>query len=167
MAVTLTTTGITFSDGTSTDTNLVPAGTKMLFGQTTAPTGWTKQVTHDNKMLRVVSGIKADGGSSNFTSVFNTRGISGSITATTLGINEMPAHSHDLGGGGGNWQGLGFDDYNFSFPGAKDAEPPLARDFGEAYIGSYGSSGSHDHGFTGTSIDFNVKYVDTIIAAKD
>jgi hypothetical protein len=33
-----------------------PSGTVMLFQQTTAPIFWTKQTTHNDKALRVVSG---------------------------------------------------------------------------------------------------------------
>ena len=32
------------------------SGTTMLFQQSTAPTGWTKQTTHNDKALRVVTG---------------------------------------------------------------------------------------------------------------
>ena len=42
---------------------LFPTGTLMLFQQTAAPTGWTKQTTHDDKALRVVSGTASSGGS--------------------------------------------------------------------------------------------------------
>ena len=34
----------------------IPSTTKMLFFQASAPTGWTKDITHNNKALRVVNG---------------------------------------------------------------------------------------------------------------
>ena len=44
-----------------------PSGTKMLFQQTSAPTGWTKVTSGvDNKALRVVSGTVGSGGSNAF-----------------------------------------------------------------------------------------------------
>ena len=169
MPVILTNTGITFNDGTSTNTNLVPAGTKMLFGQTAAPTGWTKQTTHDNKALRIVSGTKADGGLSQFTSAFSSRTISATVGGTTIGINEMPAHRHSLGNNAlPGYQAFGIDDSNFSFPGAADSGAQYApTSAGEAWLGSKGGSSSHTHGFTGTSIDMAVAYVDVIVAMKD
>ena len=60
MGTSVTVTGITFPDATTQTTaasSAFPAGTLMLFQQTAAPTGWTKQTTHDNKALRVVSGV--------------------------------------------------------------------------------------------------------------
>lgn len=43
--------------------NAFPAGTKMLFVQTAAPAGWTKDVDQNDRMLRVVSGTPSSGGS--------------------------------------------------------------------------------------------------------
>ena len=40
-----------------------PSGTSMLFQQTSAPTGWTKQTTHNDKALRIVTGSVGTGGS--------------------------------------------------------------------------------------------------------
>jgi len=69
------------------------SGTSMLFQQSTAPTGWTKQTTHNNKALRVVTGSVSSGGSNSFTNAFNsnqtvsgTTGGSGvTITGSTSG----------------------------------------------------------------------------------
>jgi hypothetical protein len=67
-----------------------PAGTLMLFQQTAAPTGWTKQTTHDNKALRVVTGTAGSGGSVGFTTAFASQTPSGtvsvSVSAGTLGV---------------------------------------------------------------------------------
>jgi hypothetical protein len=59
-----------------------PSGTAMLFIQTSAPTGWTKSVTHDNKALRIVSGAASSGGSVAFTTAFASQSVSGSVAAT-------------------------------------------------------------------------------------
>jgi len=67
-----------------------PSGTKMLFQQTTAPVGWTKDTTHDNKALRVVSGTAGTGGSATFTAVFAGRNV-GDTALTTA---QLPSHSH-------------------------------------------------------------------------
>jgi hypothetical protein len=101
------------------------AGTRLLFQQTAAPTGWTKDTTHDNKALRVVSGTVGSGGSVAFTTAFASQAVAGTVStsvnnttatnqnttaggsvsintsglsagATTLTTAQMPSHKHDL-----------------------------------------------------------------------
>ena len=67
-----------------------PSGTKMLFQQTAAPTGWTKDTTHDNKALRIVSGTAGSGGSVNFTTAFGSQNVG----ATALDASQIPGHTH-------------------------------------------------------------------------
>ena len=53
-----------------------PSGTKMLFQQTSAPTGWTKVTSGvDNKALRVVSGTVGSGGSNAFSNTLASKTI--------------------------------------------------------------------------------------------
>ena len=93
-------------DLTVTGTGAIPSGTVMLFQQTSAPTGFTKITTQNNKALRVVSGSASTGGSNSFTSSLNssktvsgTTGgtavtITGSTGSHTLATSEIPAHTH-------------------------------------------------------------------------
>ncbi len=80
-----------------------PAGTRMLFQQTAAPTGWTKDTTHNNKALRLVSGTVATGGSVAFTTAFSTATAttavaqSGTVGGTALTIAQLPSHTHGAG----------------------------------------------------------------------
>ena len=102
--------------------NPIPSGTKMLFVQTAAPTGWTKDTTHNDKALRVVSGTASSGGTVDFTTAFasktpagtvsNTTAtgtvnisavagtvsttVSGTVGNTTLTLAQMAAHSHGI-----------------------------------------------------------------------
>lgn len=58
------------------------AGTEMLFFQASAPTGWTRVTTSDNSVIRLTSGSSLGGsvgGSSSFSSVFTNRGVGGTI----------------------------------------------------------------------------------------
>lgn len=71
------------TDSNSYLTQAFPSGTLMLFQQTSAPTGWTKQTTHSDKALRVVTGTVGSGGTSSFSSVFSSRTI------------PLPSHTHD------------------------------------------------------------------------
>jgi hypothetical protein len=48
--------------------NTFPSGTLLCFQQTAAPIYWTKQVTHNDKALRVVSGTASSGGANSFSS---------------------------------------------------------------------------------------------------
>jgi hypothetical protein len=51
------------------------SGTAMIFVQTAAPTGWTKQTGTDNAALRLVSGAAGSGGTANFTTALASRTI--------------------------------------------------------------------------------------------
>ena len=71
-----------------------PSGTKMLFQQTSAPTGWTKITSGvNNKALRVVSGSVGSGGNVAFTTAFGDRGITANAGNTTQGGNVSVANT--------------------------------------------------------------------------
>jgi len=133
-----------------------PSGTVMFFGQTTAPTGWTKDTTnYNNSALRVVTGSASTGGSVDFTTAFASQTPSGTVGSTTLSTAQMPAHTHPSGvyGSGGGTPFNAFAPADF---------------IGSQYTtGSTGGGGSHTHSFTGTAINLAVKYVDVIRATKD
>lgn len=89
-----------------------PSGTRMLFQQTSAPTGWTKDVSQNDKALRIVSGSVTTGGTTAFSTVFASRTpagtvgntiATGSISSTTstgtvgstaLDVTQIPSHQH-------------------------------------------------------------------------
>ena len=181
--------GVTISSGIVSATNYFASnqrrvvaftvGTTTLFHQAAAPTGWTKQTTHDNKALRCVSGTGGgSGGSTAFTSVFTSRTPGGSVSGsnsggsvnnTTLGLNEIPSHNHD---------GDGFETCRVrgSFGGGYQFGQPAGSTFFATYTNSRGGSGSHGHGFnnpswsgsfTGTAMDFAVQYIDIILCSID
>lgn len=145
-----------------------PSGTAMVFAQTSAPTGWTKSTTHDNKALRLVSGTAGSGGSAAFTTAFGTPtvtgsvSLSGSVGATTLSTAQLASHSHVVNrsnyGASNNGNIYGF---------------TIGDNIGTSSTGSAGSNSSHDHSFSGSgslssaSASINVQYVDVIIATKD
>lgn len=136
----------------------IPSGSSTLFFNASAPSGWTKSVTHDNKAIRLVSGTGgATGGITGFTSVFASRTPVGTVGDTTLTTAQIPAHTHTYlqepdfqahptGTGSSNARG----NYTVSTP-----------------TGSAGGGGSHTHTWAGTAMDFAVQYVDAIICIKD
>jgi hypothetical protein len=159
---------IIVSDGTNirsvyaeavTATPAFPSGTAMLFVQTSAPTGWTKSTTHDNKALRIVSGAASSGGTTGFTSVFTARTITTSnMPAHTHGVTD-PGHTHTFSSRGddgvGGVIGYGVVGYNADIGAG-------AGGMASAVTGiTINSAGS------GTAMDFAVQYVDVIIATKD
>jgi hypothetical protein len=147
----------------------------MLFGQTAAPTGFTKLTDQDNASLRVVSGTASTGGSVNFTTAFASQTPSGSVSITavsgsagntTLSTPQIPSHSHSSTTGNNNPTGLRF---------------PIATNFFGGTINTFsvsntGGDGAHSHPFSfssgsgtfsGNAINLAVKYVDVIRATKD
>jgi hypothetical protein len=160
------------------------SGTVMLFVQTSAPTGWTKSTTHNNKALRIVSGTASSGGSVDFTTAFASKAVAGTVGNTILTVAQIPGHDH-----GGSTSANGAHTHTMSGSWASDGtgggtSAHIMRDDGYAGtysdtstiqsagshshpISSQGSGQSHTHTFTGTAIDLAVSYIDVILATKD
>ena len=226
--------------GCSAIPGFIASGTLMLFQQSAAPSSWTKESTHNDKTLRVVTGNVSPGGSTAFSSVFASRSVAGNISVagsagqgagttgqgaggqggattgsgcattgnaaasgsvgnTTLSNPQIPSHSHPNGGGGspstfkshnpqyqmyintiqpgntGNSGGGGshshpFSGNNHTHPGGSHTHPGGQH----THPQHTHPGGQHTHpvsittsSFSGTSQDFDVNYVDIIIAAKD
>jgi hypothetical protein len=162
-----------------------PAGTSMLFQQTAAPTGWTKQTTHNDKSLRIVTGSVGTGGSVAFSTALATPSVTGSLAAgnlagslsgdigsTTLTTSQIPAHTHRVPKSS-NSSGSQVGSVQRNFASANQTSNSVAS-------GTTGSGGSHNHttgnlavSMSGTptissaTATINVQYVDFIIANKD
>jgi len=172
----------------------IPSGTSMLFQQTAAPTGWTKQTTHDDKALRIVTGSVGTGGSVAFSTALGSGAtvaggtisgdpgsnlsvsISGNISNHTLSISQIAAHSHNFqvgnsGTGGNTTRGHGNNNSGGNF----------GNNGGTLQTGG-GGSHNHGHNLSGSmsgnitagnlavgasTAAINVNYVDFIIANKD
>lgn len=155
---------------TAFDVPQMPSGTKSLFQQTSAPTGWTKDTSYNNHALRVTTGAAGDGGTMAFTTAFSAR---------TILSAYMPTHTHSLSASG-----------TTSSDGAHTHTITLTIDSNEGGFSALGaggggstttvaaatnSGGAHTHTVTvtGTSgsagagdpMPFDVQYVDVIIAS--
>lgn len=132
------------------------AGTKLVAAQTTAPTGWTKDVTHNNKAVRVVSGTVGSGGLTAFSTVFASRTPSGSISSNSFSAAQLAVHDH------------GYDTYSgTNTPSTNGAAVPGSSFSAAKTVTSTGSGSTHGHTFTGSALDFDVQYVDVTIITKD
>lgn len=181
----LTSAGITFGDATTQSTaatTFAPSGTVMLFAQTSAPTGWTKNTTtNDNSALRLVTGTASTGGSVAFTTAFasqtpaGTVSVSGSAGNTTLSTPQIPSHTHTFPTAGFAFQpgqpylsrGGKITTYKPSTPSADGFNFTFTND-------NTGGGGSHNHPltvssatFSGNAINLAVQYVDVIRATKN
>jgi hypothetical protein len=159
-------------------TSAFPAGTRMSFQQTSAPTGWTKDTTAglDNSAMRIVTGSVVNGGSQNFTTAFASQtptgsvaisSVSGSAGATTLTTPQIPSHNHSQYSSGGSTPSIRLD---------APIGPGGNGNFRSDWLTNTGGSGDHTHPFSfssgsgtfsGNAINLAVKYYDFIIASKD
>lgn len=185
------------------DGGTFPSGTRMIFNQTAAPVGWTKQTsdTITNSALRAVNGTVGSGGTSSFTVAFSaSRTPAGTIGGTTQGHSltnaELAAHTHSFSDtdttsttGG---LSLGITTTRIAPSTASgstiltgtivtgtettNTQSGAAHNHNVGFAGTTGPSGAgtaHTHAlganatFTGTPMNFDVKYTDVIIAQKD
>jgi hypothetical protein len=77
---------LVYNNATNVVDALTPAfdtSTRMIFAQTTAPTGWTKDTSNYNQhALRVVTGTASTGGTIDFTTAFASKAVTGNVTVT-------------------------------------------------------------------------------------
>jgi hypothetical protein len=146
------------------------------FVQTAAPTGWTKLTTHNNKALRIVTGTVSSGGTTAFTSVFASR---------TIATANVPAHAHTFSvtsstpssqtvsfSGRTSWT-YGHDEDSDSVNGSGGSGRIDGINRHNETISATTPAHTHTYSFTSSSIgsgtgwDFDVQYVDMILASRD
>jgi hypothetical protein len=174
MPVTVRNTDILFNDNSTQNTAAVPefvSGTVLIFAQTAAPTGWTKNTTTGNQhALRVVTGTAGTGGTVDFTTAFASKAVTGTVSvsgsagATTLTTPQIPSHSHTLERTGN------YSPATVTRVSASNNSQPN----GVITTSSTGGGGSHTHPlsissstFSGNAIDMAVRYIDVIRATKN
>ena len=173
-----------------------PSGTKMVFYQASAPTGWTQDTAAAlaNTALSVVTGSGGGtGGATSFYDVFNTTtkpvdtgsltvSVTGAIGAHTLSTPEIPSHGHQSrmlqynnSGAGGN-PNLIYLSSAASLGTTGPSTKGFLRTSPADAQGQTGGGGSHTHPFsvsssslggTASTPALDVKYANVIIAAKD
>lgn len=151
-----------------------PSGTSMTFRQTAAPTGWTKDTTYTNAAFRVTSGSisQQDTAGNEFTTLLTNRTIAKAnlpdyALPNTLAVASSGGHNHSITilrgtvtGGSGSATAL--------------MAPSSSYDTG-SITETTDTDGAHVHTVTGsvtldgsgTAMNFDVNYVDLIIATKN
>ena len=175
MAVIMVDGGIVLPDGSVIGQGL-GTNTIMPFVQPTAPIGWTKSTSHNNKTLRVVSGSAGSGGSYGFTTVF-----ADNFTFSSGGgaVGAELFDSGSVGGGNHNHTSPSIQSVTFQFPpysvpssgsatfiSSVSYSSPSSTGGGAAHYhsGSYWDWHSHT---VSAAANLNVKYIDIILATKD
>ncbi len=144
------------------------ANTKILFRQTAAPTGWTKDTTYTDAALRVTSGSISQQATSGkeFSTLFAAR---------TIATANLPAHDHTFSGTTSVQTANHTHNIPWNFF-ADGAEPGGGRGYVSSGSTNTGSnSASHQHTYSGTTssvgsgtaMDFAVNFVDCIIATRN
>lgn len=122
-----------------------PVGTSMLFMQTAAPVGWTKQVVDSDFAIRLTTGTVGSGGSVAFNTLFARTGVDG----YTLTTPDIPSHLHSANNQSGS---------TVVNPAGATSVPTAS---GAASTGLTGGGGSHLH-----AADMRLKYKDVVNAIK-
>lgn len=143
---------------------VLEAGTKAIFYQGTAPTGWTRDVSTtalNDAAIRILttgSGAGTTGGTSGFTTVFASRTLTqGNLPSYTLPNTLSLSGSQS----GGLTRNFAFGDSGRA-TGGPDTVDSITFDTTTLSI-----SGSVTSGGSGTALDFAVKYANFIICTKD
>ena len=172
-AMTATHTILNGLDGrvTAIESGVHASGTKMLFQQSTAPTGWTKDTTNYNDhAIRVVTGTASSGGTNALSTLDAT--ASGTVNTSVTGTNQgTPLSNSHLPN---NWYwssstpgGDRLDNHANSNYTARLPDWQSYRIQGGGATHTHTWSGTATSTFTGSANALDVQYVDTIIATKD
>lgn len=137
-----------------------PSGTTMTFRQTNAPTGWTKDATYNNAAFRVTNGTisqQTTAGNEFTTLLANRTILKANLPDYTLSDTLAISGSQS----GGLVRNLSRTLFTSGGGNANVVESISWSDTTLSLTGSVTSGGS------GTAMNFDVNYVDLIIAAKN
>ena len=148
-----------------------PSGTVLLFHQTSAPTGWSQVMTHNDKVLRVVTGTGGgSGGTTAFTSVFTSRTVP--LVNHNHSITD-PTHYHIYPGDDQLNQANGYAGWTSTSQGGfpYDAVSNTSGS-GQMWRTTNASTGitinnASNTQATGNTMDFAVQYIDIILCSKN
>lgn len=153
--------------------------TNGVFYQAAAPTGWTKDVTTNDKMLRVVSGAGGGtGGTLATATAISLAHTAHSIANSGTHTHNASSHTHTLATSGEKAQTNSGSGTIYSSSGFLKAVTSFASIFQSVVTKTLsptgtvttGAGGGHDHGgnTTGAALtDITLAYADVIVCTKD
>jgi len=139
------------------------AGARILFQQTTPPTGWTKETssTYNDAILAFTTDTVSTGGSVAVSTLFASQTLTGTIGNDTPSTSKTAAHTHSVTAANGGTP--------VAFGGSGDN---LNMDSGSNAVGttltatSTGSGTAHNHSLTMNAFNMAVKTVGAVIGQK-
>lgn len=134
---------------TKVETGGVPSGTKMVFIETVAPSGWTLNTAYDDMTILISDGPTNDG----------TPDTGGNWTLSGISVSTAAAHTHGAGTLSGSYTGTA---------GAAAGVQHWvlqSQNITVSIAGSTASGGSHSHSLSNSS--WRPSYVQAIICSKD
>jgi len=168
----------------------IPSGSKMLFYNSSAPTGWTKATSLTDYAIRVISGTGGGtGGNVGFTTAFASKTVPVPYHKHNANAsNQQGGHTHNYSGTTSNAGA-----HTHTYTKAKGGWSGAAGNVGDTWRysenKSTGSAGSHNHNFSGTTsgvsgnhnhnislanagtsgaaINLTVKYMNVILCTKN
>ena len=136
------------------------AGARVLFQQTTPPTGWTKETgaSYNDAILAFTTGTVSTGGSVAVSTLFASQTLTGTVGNDTPSISKTAAHTHPLTSSAytTTTSGSGYPGYN----GSGDSATTVSA------TSSTGSTTAHNHSLTMNAFNMAVKTVGTVIGQK-
>ncbi len=135
------------------------AGARVLFQQTTPPTGWTKETgaSYNDAILAFTTGTVSTGGSVAVSTLFASQTLTGTVGNDTPSISKTAAHTHPLTSAyTTTTSGSGYPGYT----GSGDAATTVS------VTSSTGSTTAHNHSLTMNAFNMAVKTVGTVIGQK-
>jgi hypothetical protein len=137
------------------------SGTRILFQQTTVPTGWTKELnsTYADAAPRITLGSVTTGGTTAFSTVFTARTLNkNQLPDVTISIVD-PSHVHTQ---------VGYTETNSGGSGSSRRDDATTFSTGAALTGITAFiNNAARGGVAQQTIDFAVKYVDFSIGQKN
>jgi hypothetical protein len=158
--------------------SLIPAGTKMVFYQDTAPTGWTIDNTLDDKLVYITKGSAAGGQTGGAVHSTGTWTQPNHTHTTANSDVTVPAHTHTFSATSGNASA----DHSHTYSGSTDAESAHTHLYTEPTGGgsigaggvtpnaqqrNTGAGSAHKHSFSGTTSEESANHNHAVSGTSD
>lgn len=138
--------------------------TSIGFFQTATPTGWTRQTSLNDALIRLTSGTASSGGTNNFTTINSSLMLAqANLPNVNLTTSPSGTHTHD------------YDDYGSGTNPNAEQNAGTSQNYADRTEFTSRTSdpgGNHTHtaalngGVTQTAVNLNIKYIDVSRGTK-